>query len=575
MTQTRLAAVVAVLVPVLLAGCGGSSGTPGTTATQKRSPTANGTATPAQHAGGTLQVVSQSNPGSIDPAYGASFASFDVDHMTNDGLVAFRDTSGAAGERLVPDLATALPKVSDGGRLYTFRLRKGLTFSNGRPVKATDFLASMERLWRGNATSSYYSAIVGAKACSAHPAKCDLSAGIKADNATGKITIHLTKPDGVFLQTLAIPSGDILPAGLPTHDVGTKAVPATGPYMIVSYSPLKGVVLKRNPHFHQWSAEAQPAGYPDEINWVWGVSADDEVNGTQSGAYDWDYDVPAADRISAIATAHPNLVHVFAALNTFYLPLNTRAAPFNNLKARQALNFAVDRAAAVKLWGGSGIATPTCQILPPDQPGATPTYCPYTKNPGTTWSAPDMAKAKQLVAASGTKGDSVIVYAETVSPESEISQYVASVLTSLGYKVKLRSFNTGVYFSLAGNSKTNFSVSTNDWSPYYPDNSDYIDQLFGCDQLVLGSDANLNWSFYCNHALQQRIDTAMRYEDAHPLAGSAGAAELWHKANNLLTDQAPMLPLFNPKAVVLTSEHVGNLVYNPIWTVLPDQMWVR
>ena len=84
----------------------------------------------------------------------------------------------------------------------------------------------------------------------------------------------------------------------------------------------------------------------------------------------------------------------------WYIPMNTNMAPFNKLKARQAFNFAVDRNAAVKIFGGKNLASPSCQVLPPGFPGHKD-YCPYTKNPGTKWSAPDVAKAKQLVKESG------------------------------------------------------------------------------------------------------------------------------------------------------------------------------
>ena len=73
--------------------------------------------------------------------------------------------------------------------------------------------------------------------------------------------------------------------------------------------------------------------------------------------------------------------------------MNVNLPPFNNLKARQAVNYAIDRNAAVKIFGGPKLASPSCQVLPPGFPGHED-YCPYTKNPGTTWSAPDLAKAK-------------------------------------------------------------------------------------------------------------------------------------------------------------------------------------
>ena len=94
-------------------------------------------------------------------------------------------------------------------------------------------------------------------------------------------------------------------------------------------------------------------------------------------------------------------MHVNTLTAFWYVPMNVNIPPFNNLKARQAVNYAIDRNAAVKIFGGPKLASPSCQVLPPGLPGLQVDYCPYTKNPGTTWSAPDLAKAKALVKAVG------------------------------------------------------------------------------------------------------------------------------------------------------------------------------
>ena len=96
-------------------------------------------------------------------------------------------------------------------------------------------------------------------------------------------------------------------------------------------------------------------------------------------------------------------MHVNTQLAKWYVPMNINIPPFNNKKARQAVNFAVDRNAAVRIFGGPKLAIPSCQVLPAGFP-AHVDYCPYTKNPGAKWSAPDMEKAKQLVKESGTAG---------------------------------------------------------------------------------------------------------------------------------------------------------------------------
>ena len=165
----------------------------------------------------------------------------------------------------------------------------------------------------------------------------------------------------------------------------------------------------RNPYFKVWSKDAQPAGYPDTITERFDLTGEAEVTQVENGQADWiGYSIPS-DRLSEISTKYPKQLFLNQLTAMWYVPMNTRLAPFNNLKARQAVNYAVDRAATVRLFGGTqprhAAAARSCR---PGFPGHVD-YCPYTKNPGTKWSAPDMAKAQALVKASGTAGQKVAI----------------------------------------------------------------------------------------------------------------------------------------------------------------------
>jgi peptide/nickel transport system substrate-binding protein len=141
--------------------------------------------------------------------------------MTGDGLTAFNQVSGLAGTQPVPDLATSLPAPTDGGRTYTFRLRPGIRYSNGRPVRATDFRSTFERFYALGSPVTDYDGIVGGAQCRKHPKRCDLSRGIVADDAARTVTFHLIRPDPYFLYELASPLAYVLPAGTPPRPAGT------------------------------------------------------------------------------------------------------------------------------------------------------------------------------------------------------------------------------------------------------------------------------------------------------------------------------------------------------------------
>ena len=205
----------------------------------------------SRHRGGTLVVSAYlSGCNCLDPAFAWQADAWRALSMLYDGLVAYRKTGGAPGATLVPDLAVNLPIPTDGGRTYRFQLRRGLEFSDGSPVRASDFRASMERLLRLNGVSvpPFYGGILGAERCSAQLGRCDLREGIEVDDAAGTVTIHLSAPDPDLLAKLALPFAFVLPADAPEPDqpvtdlgrfgdVGAYRIPGTGPYVAASFDP--------------------------------------------------------------------------------------------------------------------------------------------------------------------------------------------------------------------------------------------------------------------------------------------------------------------------------------------------
>ena len=247
------------------------------------------------------------------------------------------------------------------------------------------------------------------------------------------MTFHLTRPDAEWLDKLAVPHAALLPWGTPNKDLGTKLPPSTGAYMFTKYDPNRELILERNPNFKQWSADAQPDGYVDRITYSFGQTVEAQITQIQNGTADWTLESPPADRLNEMGTKYADQVHINTQLANWYLPMNVNIPPFNNKKARQAVNYAVDRNAAVRILGGPKLAIPSCQVLPAGFP-ARVDYCPYTKNPGAKWSAPDLAKAKQLVKESGTAGAQVAVVVANDEVNKAMGVYVQSVLNSIGYK---------------------------------------------------------------------------------------------------------------------------------------------
>src|SRR3954454_1591609 len=180
--------------------------------------------------------------------------------------------------------------------------------------------------------TSQYGGIVGAKRCTPHG--CDLHRGIAVDRKAGTVTLHLTRPDPNFLYKLAFAMASAVPPG----KFGAKPLPATGPYMTASFRPNRSWVLVRNPKFHEWSSDAQPAGFPDRI--VLKAAPQNQVVALRRGAADVLL-APPLGPVDALARRYANQVHIDPAGATFPLVMNTRVPPFDRLAVRQALNYAV------------------------------------------------------------------------------------------------------------------------------------------------------------------------------------------------------------------------------------------
>ena len=357
----------------------------------------------AVHRGGTLRVnVSADLIDTLDPALTGSLQSGALLAMTGDGLVGVKLVSGLDGGTIVADLATSVPTPTDDGRTYTFQLRPGLRYSNGVPLRAGDVRRALERVFRVGGNSGYFAGLVGADTCST--AHCDLARGVVTDDKTGTVTMHLRAPDPEFLYKLTLPAARPAPPSTPMKPAALLGVPGTGPYMIVSHGPRR-IVLARNPYFHQWSAAAQPDGYPDRIIWNLAGTPGRQLTEVEEGRADYVglTELPWRDEL---ATRYSAQVHVFPAPETIGLFLNTRVAPFNNLKARQAVNYAIDRRQIAAGFGTEGRSSParSSRSVRPAIRRSVPTpsgragsgRLPTSRAPGSSWRAPEREVRRSL-----------------------------------------------------------------------------------------------------------------------------------------------------------------------------------
>ncbi len=503
------------------------------------------------HRGGRLVVFGSFD--SIDPSTDDSFP--DPLSPVYDALIGLRYTGGSAGTELVPDLASNLPQPTAGGTSYTVELRPQIRYSDGRPVQAADFRRGLERLLRLDKTElPTFAHLVGVSTCRG-ASTCDLTTGVRVDGPL-TITFRLSSPDPRFLEGLldVVP----IPNGTPDHDVGTIPVPGTGPYRVQSFLPARLLVLDRNPYFRVWSPVARPDGYPDEVVYRADADENDAVRQVVAGKADLVQLLDAPAALAGLAATHPMQVHPQDQQGTAFLFVNTRRAPFDDVRVRRAVNYAVDRDRLVTLNGAP--ARPTCQLVAPTMSGYQP-YCPYTVDPDPTgrWKGPDLARAKALVDASGTKGQPVVLW--TFADYAADATYLAGVLDQLGYPTSVHeTADLGNYLD-ALNATPNVQAGMFGW---------FGDPLAVDMLTTVTCDFVPNPAHFCEPTIDAHISQLAALQASDPFDARSQAASI----DREITDQAPWVPLFTPETIDVTSSRIGN--YQSVrGDTLTDQLWVQ
>jgi peptide/nickel transport system substrate-binding protein len=394
------------------------------------------------------------------------------------------------------------------------------------------------------------------------------------DEGARTVTFKLMAPDPEFLFKLTDPAFFVLPADTP-REPATVPLPATGPYMAAGpFDGDGGIRLVRNTNFHEWSHEAQPAGYPAEI--VWRVAGEGEdstavVAADQADSTQWS-DAFTADRIDELRTQFTDQLHALPPSATWFQFMNTSMPPFDKAEVRRAINLATDRDKLVELFGGDIAARPTCQATPPGFPGYEP-YCPYTVNPDKTWTTADMATAQRVIDSAGVRGMPVTVWSvEFARPEfRNVNAYFVDLLNQLGFKASLKSIGIKEFFAIEDSYGANIQMVGIYMSGFYPTPSSFIAGTFTCPEFRLLQGSYGNYAHFCDRQIDEMAANAGDLQATDP----ALANQQWADVDRKIVDQSPAVAAFNPIQLAFVSKRVGNVQLHPVLRVLISQMWVQ
>ena len=485
--------------------------------------------------GGAAVVTFNNDLTTLDPQVGYDWQNWSVIKSIFDGLMDYKPGT----TELEPDLAESYT-VSDDGLTYTFKLREGLKFHNGRAVTSADVKYSLERATNPSTQSpggGYFSMIKGYDDIAGGKAT-ELSGIATPDDRT--VVVTLTRPDATFLHLMAINFGFVVPkeeiekAGA---DWGKQPV-GTGAFKFVEWVPGQRIVLERNKDYFR-----QGVPYLDKLTFEFGQDPTVAVLRLKKGEVDIVGDgIPPAQFAEVMADpANKDLIAAGEQLHTGYLTMNVTSPPFDNVKVRQAVNMAINKERIVRLINNRGV--PATQALPPAMPAYNPENKGYPHDP---------EGAKKLLAEAGVPEITTELYAMNVDPNPRIAQALQQDLAAVGIKAEIRSLAQAEVIAAGGAGKAPMVWSGGmAWIADFPDPANFYYGILGCAGAVEGG---WNWSKYCNKELDARAQKA----DAMVKSDQAEQRILeWRAIFDEVLKDAPWAPVFNEKRFTYHSARLG------------------
>jgi peptide/nickel transport system substrate-binding protein len=492
--------------------------------------------------GGEMTAVLTSFPDYVDPQLSYTVEGWAVLWNVYTPLLTYKHAKGKDGTQVVPGLATDMPEISPDGKTYKLKLRPNMKYSDGTPIKASDFTYAIQRLFKADSGGSvFYDVIVGAKEYA--DGKAQTISGIKTDDNTGDITITLTDPNGTFENILGLMFAAPVPPTTPLDkDATNNPPPSSGPFMISKVDAPRTLTMERNPNFKTvkdaGATEVADANV-DKIVVSENKNNSAQVTDVEQNKVDYMLDPPIADRLGEVKAKFSDRFRLEDSINTYYFFMNTERAPFNDIKVRQAINYAVDPEALNRIFGGRMHASQ--QILPPGMPG----YQEYKLYPG-----PDMAKAKALIAEANPADKDITVWTDDEPDRKRIGEYYHDLLTQLGFNATLKVVAGDVYWSTVGNQSTpDMDTGFADWFQDFPHPDDFFRPLLHGDSILPTNSNNLSRvNIPPNNAKADELLTK--------LIGDGGVEDQYAALDKAYMEQAVWAPYGNEQFATFLSERM-------------------
>jgi peptide/nickel transport system substrate-binding protein len=494
----------------------------------------------AAKTGGTATSNLTSFPDFLDPALSYTQEGWQSLWTVYTPLLSYKHQEGAEGSQLVPGLAEAMPEISPDGKTYTLKLRQGLKFSDGKDVKASDFEHTIKRVLNlESGGSAFYLGIDGAEEyVEGGRAKGDIK-GIEANDQTGEITITLKEADGSFPYVLAMDFAGLVPSDTPFENQTKSPPPGVGPFKLENVRQNRGYELVKNPSFPR--IDGIPPAKLDKITVDVKKNQQRQTQDIIQNRVDYALDPPPADQLRQVKQQYAGRFEEYVTNSTYYYFMNTRTPPFDKKEVRQAVNFAIDKRALARLFGG--LLEPGCNFLPPGMQGYKKIEpCPY----GDPNQPPNVERARQLIQQAGVDGEKVTVYGNDEDPSRPVTEYLADVLNRIGLDAEPRIVEGSVYFTTIGNQKTKAQIGFANWFQDFPHPRNF---MFLVDPASIQDTNNQNFS----NVSDETIGSTLADANKKPLEE---AAPQYAEVDKKLVDEAYVAPYGHRKLANFVSERI-------------------
>lgn len=510
------------------------------------------------HMGGSMIVTYKDDVSTLDPAIGYDWQNWSMIKSLFDGLMDYKPGT----TELIPDLAESYT-ISDDGLVYTFKLRSGVKFHNGRVMTSADVKYSLDRVVNPKTQSpgaGFFGAIAGFDTASA--GGTSLSGIATPDDHT--VVITLSRPDATFLHVMAINFASVVPKEAIEEygeDFGKHPV-GTGAFKLAEWTLGQRVVFERNADYYN-------AGLPklDQIIFEVGQEPIVALLRLERGEIDIAGDgIPPAKFLEVTNDPkYGNTIVEGSQLHTGYVSLNTQMAPFDNVKVRRAVNMAINKDRIVRIINGRAVTAN--QPLPPLMPGYNPDYVGDKFDP---------AAAKALLAEAGhPDGFTTELFVANTDPQPRIAQAIQQDLANIGIKAEIKSLAQANVIAAGGEKDQAPMIWSGGmaWIADFPDPSNFYGPILGCGGAVSGG---WNWSWYCNKELDARATAADAMAD--PSQAEARIAE-WKAIFSAIQDEAPWVPVFNEQRFTIRSSRLdgpAGIFVDPVHIpVHYDQVYIK